>query len=160
MTREDYCSYEVAKLLKEKGFDWMCNGYYNKDDEDSEPYFGDGEGADNWNNQAPSVRDLWFSAPTHQMAMKWLREKHNIDIGIEASVGMPGEKAYIPMISTYKPRTDNPNKLKQYERGLYYKDDRCVIPALKKFHKYEEAVEAALKYCLTKVILKDYDQKI
>lgn len=48
----------------------MCNGCYNKDDEDSEPHFGDGEGADNWNDQAPSVKDLWCSAPTHQMAMK------------------------------------------------------------------------------------------
>lgn len=24
MLQEDYCSYEVAKLLKEKGFDWDC----------------------------------------------------------------------------------------------------------------------------------------
>lgn len=83
MITEDYVSFDTSKLLKEKGFDWMCNGYYNKDDEVSEPYYGDGEGADNWNNQAPSVRDLWFSAPTLQMAMKWLRVVHKIIIAID-----------------------------------------------------------------------------
>ena len=25
---EDYCSYETSKLLKEKGFDGECQGYY------------------------------------------------------------------------------------------------------------------------------------
>ena len=134
MITEDYCSYEVSKLLKEKGFDWMCNGYYNKDDEDSEPYFGDGEGADNWNNQAPSVKDLWCSAPTHQMAMKWLRDYPNyIFIGIENQY------------------------LFSYE--VYHYHIRCKAPKreIDKFSEvdyrtYEEAVEAALKYCLTNLI--------
>lgn len=31
MTREDYCSYEVAKLLKEKGFNEECFALYNPD---------------------------------------------------------------------------------------------------------------------------------
>lgn len=136
MTKEDYCSYEVAKLLKENGFNWMCNGYYNKDDEDSEPYFGDGDGADNWNNQAPSVRDLWYSAPTHQMAMKWLREK-GIDIIIKPLFKFLGGRIYC-----YEIHSDNTD----IRQG--------------RLKTYKEAVEAALKYCLTKVILKDYDYEI
>jgi hypothetical protein len=28
--KERYCSYEVAKLLKEKGFDVWCNTYYTR----------------------------------------------------------------------------------------------------------------------------------
>ena len=28
MITEDYCSFEVAKLLKENGFDVPCNHYY------------------------------------------------------------------------------------------------------------------------------------
>ena len=49
MITEDYVSFEVAKLLKEKGFDsWQGNG-------------GDVDGS-------------WYC--THALAMKWLREKH------------------------------------------------------------------------------------
>ena len=131
---EDYCSFEVAKLLKEKGFDWMCNGYYNKDDENSEPYFGDGEGADNWNNQAPSVKDLWCSAPTHQMAMKWLREK--------------GIFVEITAISLEIITFEFEIKVIDKEHGFaFYPKSGCNEKPT-----YEEAVEAALKYCLTELI--------
>lgn len=54
MTTEDYCSFEVSKLLKEKGF----------------------------NNDYPKG-DCTRYACTLQMAMKWLREKKNIVILIE-----------------------------------------------------------------------------
>lgn len=47
---EDYCSYEVAKLLKKKGFDGETHTTFDK-----EGY------------TQPSI--------THQMAMKWLRKK-------------------------------------------------------------------------------------
>lgn len=126
--KEDYCSFEISKLLKEKGFDWMCNGYYNKDDEDSEPYFGDGEGADNWNNQAPSVRDLWFSAPTHQMAMKWLREE-DVDIIIMPLFKLKGGRIYC-----YEIHSDNTDV------------------RVGRFETYEEAAEAAIKNSLEKLI--------
>ena len=134
---EDYCSFEISKLLKEKGFDWMCNGYYNKDDEYSEPYFGDGEGADNWNNQAPSVRDLWFSAPTHQMAMKWLREVHGI------------------MIITYVAHFDN--LMENYSNSYFSEmfnlaDDLEQMGNTGYYATYEEAVEAAIKYSLENLI--------
>lgn len=134
MITEDYCSFELSKLLKEKGFDWMCNGYYNKDDEDSEPYFGDGEGADNWNNQAPSVKDLWCSAPTHQMAMKFLREVHNIIIVVE-----PHSYNYIE------------EKTSSYDFSMWC-GDNYEHPLTTNYSTYEEAVEAALKYCLMKLI--------
>ena len=74
--------------------------------------------------------------------MKWLRVKHNIDIEIDADVGMLGVKVYTPFISTYKSVTDNTNKLRQYKRGLHYKDDKGVVPALQHFPTYKEAVEA------------------
>lgn len=130
MITEDYCSYELSKLLKEKGFDWMCNGYYNKDDEYSEPYFGDGEGADNWNNQAPSVKDLWCSAPTHQMAMKWLREVYNVHIVIEYYEA-DGEGFYGWIVKTGSER--------------YHCHQEFSIT-------YEEAVDAAIKYSLENLI--------
>ena len=93
-----------------------------------------------------------LAIPTHQMAMKWLREIHNIDIDIQAAVGMLGVKVYIPYISKYKPLEDAPSKVCQIKRGIYYKDDKGVIPALQHFVSYEEAVDVALKYCLENMI--------
>jgi len=77
-----------------------------------------------------------ISAPTLQMAMKWLREVHNICITIY------------------------PDKENGYEAVLYnIKDDVEII--LQSFgiygshifeDSYEEAVEAALKYCLDNLV--------
>ena len=65
MVTEDYVSFETAKLLKEKGFnDFTCHSFYykNGDIEEEMRYEGD------------------FGRPTIQMAMKWLREVHNLVI--------------------------------------------------------------------------------
>ena len=132
---EDYCSFEVAKLLKENGFDWMCNGYYNKDDEDSEPYFGDGEGADNWNNQAPSVRDLWFSAPTYQMAMRFLREIKKIFINIR-----------------YVPESKDDNIGPCYVVDIYSENNDSWVSNHIVSTSFEVVAEESLIFCLTKLI--------
>lgn len=58
MITEDYCSYEVSKLLDEKGFNEECDNFYSI-----------------------PTKDLFI--PTHQMALKWLRKKGIfIEIGI------------------------------------------------------------------------------
>ena len=142
---EDYVSFEVAKLLKEKGFDEKVSTHYlihpsgfpeffDKKDEFTEP------------------GDVWLKCPTLQMAMKWLREVHNIDIEVHADVGMLGVKVYTPFISRYKSSTEYPSKLRQYKNGLYFEDDRGVIPGIRHFETYKEAVEAALKYSLENLI--------
>lgn len=61
---EDYVSFEIAKLLKEKGFDCKCLLYYNE--------YG----------QLMPVKHLsnYLKCPTLQMAIKWLRETYNIHI--------------------------------------------------------------------------------
>ena len=61
---EDYVSFEVAKLLKEKGFDKKC--YMNYSFNGEIQYF---------NYQTPSDG---VAGPTLQMAMKWLRKTHKI----------------------------------------------------------------------------------
>lgn len=69
--KEDYVSYEVAKLLKKKGFNWNCVTYYVDSEPDDVHYSLCGETNSTWESNC-------CSAPTHQMAMKWLREKHII----------------------------------------------------------------------------------
>ena len=149
MITEDYVSYEVAKLLKEKGFDESTSMVYMSGDLCKLNRY-DSIRNSNYNDITKNYFE--YTAPTHQMAMKWLREVHNIDIDIDAAVGMLGVKVYVPFISTYKPLKDAPSKVRQIKRGIYYKDDKGVIPALQHFAFYEEAVEAALKYSLENLI--------
>ena len=65
MIEENYCSFETAKLLKEKGFDWNTDKQFNLD-----KIVGDYNITDR--SRYP---ERYLDAPTLQMAMKWLREK-------------------------------------------------------------------------------------
>ena len=126
MTREDYCSFELSKLLKEKGFDGECVGCYWDSkkifDINYEPLsYSDGD-----------LRDEVILAPTHQMAMKWLREEHKIDIFIDTDFPIDRMKYTYKIVRIYKD-------------GDKYTD---VMGG--SFNTYEEAVEAALEYVLEK----------
>ena len=130
MLTEDFCSFEVAKLLKEKGFDELCIFKYNSEGVRMKA----GVAINEWQNS--ELDDDECSCVSLQMAMKWLREKHNICITIY------------------------PDKGNRYEAVLYnIKDDVEII--LQSFgiygshifeDSYEEAVEAALKYALENLI--------
>ena len=72
---EDYVSFEIAKLLKEKGFDESC--YQKYDDEGYLSFNHVG-----YINAEKPTEDFSALAPTLQMAMKWLREVHNLFIEI------------------------------------------------------------------------------
>lgn len=170
MIKEAYVSFETAKLLKEKGFKestqsvWyehlpspnaVHNSEIGKPKRDYFYWEKEGERNSPWTNNSPVpsyISGEVYSCPTHQMAMKWLREVHNIDIEVHADVGMPGVKVYTPFISRYKSSTEYPSKLRQYKNGLYFEDDRGVIPGIRHFETYEESVEAALKYSLENLI--------
>ena len=146
MVTEDYVSFETAKLLKEKGFDESTNCQYPV----GGIYIGE-VGEYNITDRSRNP-EKYIPAPTLQMAMKWLREVHNIDVVIDAAVGMLGVKVYVPLISTYKTLKDSPSKVCQIKKGIYYKDDKGVIPALQHFNTYEEACESAIRYILENLI--------
>lgn len=68
MITEQFVSFEVAKLLKEKWFNERTPASYNESGE-----FQDGFGR--WN-----TTPIYYSASTQQMAMRWLREVHELAI--------------------------------------------------------------------------------
>lgn len=73
MIEERYCSYEVARLLKEKGFDEECHHIYvGVTLEWTNTIYGDDVIS---NNEIPDVDTDVITAPTHQMACDWLMEK-------------------------------------------------------------------------------------
>ena len=127
MIKEDYVSYEVAHLLKEKGFDEECTYYYTPDGK-----LGGDCGVKFLNSEFSGC----ISTPTHQMACKWLREEKNIIIFIMPCKDDLGNFTYFYDIATW-----------DENEGVYEMNH-----ASKWFHIYEEAVEEALKYTLENLI--------
>ena len=121
MIQEAYCSFEVSKVLKEKGFVQETLMAYNQN------------GNFMPNGAIEDTYQIFYPAPTHQLAMAWLREEHKLHIGIAR-----GPKGYHITIETI------PLGVVKYITreivGTNYVDS------------YEEAVEAALKCILENLI--------
>ncbi len=129
MLEEDYCSYEVARLLEEKGFDEPCIRHWDCDDHSLYGY----NDIPISNSELQANEYNGFSAPSQSMAMKWLREEHNIFIQISAVLqDQPFGLHYRPSVQDYH---------------AYARHDN-----FSEYVTYEEAVEAALKYCLENLI--------
>ena len=76
MNHEYYVSSEIAKLLKEAGFDWKCRKCYNKGVLfDMEP--------DEIRTQTPQHSSYDVLAPTLDVAQRWLREEKNLILLID-----------------------------------------------------------------------------
>lgn len=146
MIKEEYVSFEVAKLLKEKGFPQKYDIYhsmvYNEEDYEDEYEVQRMVletklvKAGTLSSYPVGVPEPKCYCPTHQMAMKWLREKHNIYINIQPD--FPSDKDY-KMCWCW-----SANIL--HENCINMKGYRCYIET------YEEACEEALKYCLENLI--------
>ena len=128
MITEDYVSFETSKLLKEKGFDEPCQFlYFSK-------YKQEGDFIGNFNAKKNSeINEASYSAPTLQMAMKWLREVHYYNIEID-TLGMME-------LNTLSWRS-----------AVYYLVNENECYCEHGFDSYEEACEAAIKYCLENLI--------
>ena len=86
MITEDYVSFEIAKLLKEKGFDEDCHAHWDLTTETKTPKIVLSVSSKNWNYKWNPIQ-FPISAPTLQMTMKWLREVHNLYIWIGHTAG-------------------------------------------------------------------------
>lgn len=133
---EDYVSFEIAKLLKEKGFNESCHCYYT----DKGKFVDMAWNLYEKHNTNSELNDFSFcSAPTLQMTMKWLREVHNkhCDIGYDLNLYWFFQ---IIELKELKEHFD-------YSELKYYHTENETG-----FNTYEESVEAALKYCLENLI--------
>lgn len=127
MIIEDFVSFEIAKLLKEKGFNEPCYGWY------------DGKGdicAKFLNPEIPlnypsreSYLCPYYLCPSQSVVMKWLRVTKKIVISICDC---------------------SPTKESTTLKDFYWivrLPDRTVDCT--GHYSYEEAVEDAIRYCLT-----------
>lgn len=138
MIKEAYCSKEVSELLKEKGFNERCRAFWKSWLDKNTLYECDGSQLFDYCYNEMLLKDYTFedkkniAAPTHQMAMAWLREK-GIFVEISVSIDLNGDYHYSYSIL---------DKACKYIRKGYTSFD----------WKYEDAVEAALTYSLENLI--------
>lgn len=114
MITEDYCSFEVAKLLKEKGFDECCRAFITQN-----VNFALESDGRVFNH---ILLDNEYAAPTLQMAIKYFREIHHIDICVCREIDEQGKcfKGYIAVIyldETYKITIRNATKDLTFEEA-------------------------------------------
>lgn len=130
MIQEDYVSFEIAKQLKEKGFNTPLLTFYLTDKERKEGYFQIMAFTDDViDNNHSSV---CYLAPTLQMAMKWLRETYNIHIVLSPNKKMNNQYGSIIFV-------DKGGELHPQPTDFFH-------------GTYEQACEAAITYCLTKLL--------
>ena len=128
MVTEDYVSFEIAKLLKENGFDEPCYAYWHED-----------ENRLIFSYSMHAIRNItnpcFFgpAVPTLQMAMKWLRKIHKLEI--YPFHDMLQGNAWWYRIER---NTGLSSVVEKEEDDIY--------------RTYEQACEAAIKYCLENLI--------
>ena len=124
MIEEDYVSFEIAKLLKEKGFD-EC------------PLYRYDDCGQFWAQGGYDKTKKWhFPAPTLQMAMKWLRNVHKLFIFISPWIMRENNIQYYFEI----------REIKTNDFEVIYDHTS------KELSSYEKACESAIKYCLENLI--------
>ena len=135
--KEAYVSFDVAKLLKEKGFDWVVDTYYCDD------YNYAQHDIIEYRKENYNSHKVHISAPTQQMACRWLRKEKGIHISADI----------------YKDSSNDADG-NIVEEWTYWAWDFYWLPSgnigdeggYDQFDSYEDAVEAALQYCLTNLI--------
>ena len=132
---EDYCSFEVSKLLKEKGFTWNSRKII-LEKEGLKVETGNVEESldykfNCYNEDGKPIRpnkytetNKHYPRPTHALAIKWIRENFGYYIGI--------------LISTNT----------KYSYSIQMTDGEYMQITSNDYDSPEEATEAALKYVL------------
>lgn len=123
MVKERYVNLEVARLLRDKGFDEGCYGYY---------YCGKLTFLYDHLNKNSEHTDLLISAPTQQVTVDWVRTKEVLITYDLAPIGTT------LMVKVYK-RTQDPD--------FPWTEAITIIR-----DTLEEAINEALKYALEKLL--------
>jgi hypothetical protein len=122
MYNENYVKFNVARLLKERGFDLECVGCYPTVNHEVTPF--------NKPVRNSNVGPQMYAVPTQQVARDWLEDEYGFFIEVSRSVNLNGGYHY-----SYCILKKDCSYLRR-ESGL--------------FSSNSEAVDDALLYCLTK----------
>lgn len=121
---EDFVSFELAKKLKEKGFNWTCSHYYRTKSKDLFMIFP----REDWSNIEERI-----NAPTRSQVLKWLRDKFFLHI-------------------SQKPYPCEDGLMWMYEIRKFDKHIVFVIANKTGFVEEEEASLAGIEYVIKNLI--------
>jgi len=145
-THESYVSLETAKLLKKAGFYWDCYELYERE------YEQDGrtraETSANWNSTSK-----YYSAPTLDVAQRWLREVKNISVEAKSFrwVNRYQDDKYTVTYRHELWPIDTSIIPSEEDKFIRYTlDCACDI----EFQTYEQALEAGIKKTLELILEK------
>ena len=138
--KEAYVTYETAKLLKEKEFDWGCCSYWYIFPNGDRVHTDYGHFANHNGNET----DKFVSRPTQQMACRWLREEHKMFIRIGIGTDIDDVFGYMPEIY-FLEELDS-------DVGMYGPNVDAETICDFTPQSPEDAIEAALKFALTNLI--------
>ena len=139
MIKEDYVSFEVARLLRDKGFNGKCIYYYIQTKEMFEidtKYHTALTTQELLDLQIIGEKEDRYAAPTQAIVMRWLREVHNLSVEVYRTAC-----GYIGCITAIPSGTDI----------KFLETDGDDLPS-GAYTKWEYACEAAIKYCLENLI--------
>lgn len=129
--KEQFITFETAKLAKEKGFDALCNNTYNIK----------GKLSEEWNISPEDLNEKDFYctranidinytlAPTQALLQKWLREEKDIHVWVTPESVIKVNESYLYHIK--KDSVEHPNEISLHFKGTYGL-------------KYEQALEVGL----------------
>ena len=139
MNHECYVSFEIAKLLKEAGFDWECSCYYsvNALHEPNNGFIHIYKQYKALFYDHNRTKMPVYSAPTLDVAQRWVREVKDIDIYIFPTTNNKRGCVYEWGIKTFG-------------RALWVEGQ----PYTNQYETYEEAQEAGIKKALEIILQK------
>lgn len=144
---EDFVSFELAKKLKEKGFNIPFYFFYRTDDKKLHHLI-----STNPLVYSNKIDDEVVAAPTVEQIFKWFRKVKNIDIEIHSATGMLGIKAYIPYINTYTEFTldSSPDVIRHRQKTINPQKPlpHEIIPAHIHFKEWEDAAIYVIEYAI------------
>lgn len=133
--KDDFVSFEVARLLKQVGFKEPCNRFIELSRDGSEDKY---ECKNRWNWNADSNS---YSRPSQNLAAKWLRKVYNtyVIVTVEA---YPDGVNYLYQVLVYNSKA--PNCWSDRSTGVYGDNGE--------YKTYKKAMEAGLKRALEMII--------
>lgn len=122
MIKEQFVSFETAKMLKEAGFNEHCHDIY------------DNVNGFRWFKIGESTPKGWVPCPTQALAARWLRETHGIHVS-----------SNIFMDSANDADGKTVDEWTFWSFDLFDNSGRIIEERDDRYDRYEEALEAGLK---------------
>lgn len=145
-----YCSFEISKLLKKKGFTTPCQHVVTKTEYHSSLGYT-GEQTFSLEDSEEAIYNTnkeHYLAPQHWQVIQWLRVNHSISISITTSNNAKGF-IYFAQIAYIKSDLYRVHTLKDENTDVLLS---LGLMANTIFTTFEEAEEAAIVYSLTNLL--------